>query len=589
MADEPPFVSVVIPTFHRERTVVEAVRSALSQSGVTVEVLVLDDSAEGSAEPAVTAIGDRRVRYRRRATPTGGRPAVVRNEGLAEANAPFVHFLDDDDILEEGALAATVGALQRHPEAGVAMGVVVPFGEDARALAHERAYFADGARRLRAARSRLALVAGMLFDRTPLVNSSCTIRRACARAVGGYSAKVPIAEDVDFYLRAIRRCGFVFVDRPVVRYRTGTPSLMHSLTDHAVLIESFREIYARYRAEYGALEFNALRSLAVLRQFPRRMRALAGRIRPAGSPHVRNRSTRPEWRWAAAVLLVPVLLAGAIGVRVSKRVWSSLAPPREVVTAPTDLGPLTDVQVRALDGTVIRGWYVPSRNGAAVILGHGWGAQRSQLLPEARALAASGYGVVLFDWRGHGQSGGARTTWGVREQEDLDAVIDFVSARPEVDPRRIGAIGFSMGGMIVAQVAERDQRLRAIVLEGAYTSLEDEVRHDEGRWGWWSGTVGVWTLRRAGIHVDELRPIDYMCRISPRPLLIIDGGRDQDLPVEVAKRMYAAACEPKSLWIIPQATHRSYARSAGPEFGRRLVDFFDRALTSPSSPVSATR
>lgn len=258
-----PLVSVVIPTFHREEMVVGAVRSALSQAGVSVEVIVLDDSAEGSAEPAITALGEPRVRYVRRREPSGGNPAIVRNEGLAMARGQYVHFLDDDDLLEDGALAATVGALERTPSAGVAMGIVVPFGDDPAALRHEQAYFAAAARKLRLAHSRFSLVARMLFSDTPLVNSDCTVRRTCALAVGGYSVGVALCEDVDFYLRAIRRCGFIFVDWPVVRYRTGTPSLMHSFHDVTLLRKSYQRIFDRYRQEHGTAEFTFMRAFVL--------------------------------------------------------------------------------------------------------------------------------------------------------------------------------------------------------------------------------------------------------------------------------------------------------------------------------------
>lgn len=259
-----PLVSVVIPTFRRERELLEAVRSTLTQRGVTVETIVLDDSPEGSAEQVVAMLAEPRVRYVRRVMPSGGTPAVVRNEGLALARGHFVHFLDDDDVLEDGALAAAVEALERTPSAGVAVGIAVPFGEDPQALQHEQAYFTAAARKLRSVHTRFSLVAAMLFETTPLVNSECTVRRRCAEAVGGYSTRVRLCEDVDFYLRTIRRFGFVFVDRPVVRYRTGIPSLMHSPRDDAPLVDSYREIHRQYRREHGSAEYALLRLLALI-------------------------------------------------------------------------------------------------------------------------------------------------------------------------------------------------------------------------------------------------------------------------------------------------------------------------------------
>ncbi|WP_201773072.1 glycosyltransferase family 2 protein [Gemmatirosa kalamazoonensis] len=258
-------MSVVIPTFRREGMVVEAVRSALGQTGVALEVIVLDDSPEASAKAAIAAIGDARVRYVHRAVPSGGNPALVRNEGLSLARGEFLHFLDDDDVFLDGALAASIAALRRT-NAGVAVGLVKPFGPDPAAVREETQYFADGEQWLRRAKSRFALVAGMLYRRTPLVNSACTIRRTCAEAVGGYSAAVRIVEDVDFYLRAIRRFGFVFLDRTVVKYRVGLPSIMHSLTDRGVLKGSYRQIYLQYRNEHGPVELLALRAYDLVRR-----------------------------------------------------------------------------------------------------------------------------------------------------------------------------------------------------------------------------------------------------------------------------------------------------------------------------------
>jgi len=274
-----PAVSVIIPTFRREVTLVSAVRSVLGQANVTLEVIILDDAPEGSAAAAVLALGDSRVRYVKREKPSGGRPAVVRNEGITLARGRHLHFLDDDDLLEDGALGALASALDRAPDVGVAIGTVAPFGDDAVVLARQEAYFAGASKTLRAARSRVSLLAAMLFDATPLVNSSCMVRRSCALSVHGYATDVPRCEDVDFYLRAIRRSGHVFVDRPVVRYRTGAPSLMHSLADDSPLLrQSYGTIHRRYRLDHGTAEFIALKALAKYRRWR------AGRARPETVP-----------------------------------------------------------------------------------------------------------------------------------------------------------------------------------------------------------------------------------------------------------------------------------------------------------------
>lgn len=261
-----PDVSVVIPTFHREEQLLEAVRSALDQPGVEVEVIIVDDSADGSAAKPVSSLGDPRVRYVRRAEPSRGAPAFARNDGWKLTRGRFVHFLDDDDVLADGASRALVTALDGAPNRGVAVGTVHPFGRDLAALRREQAYFAAATSTLRHTHSRAGLVARLLYGATPLVNSACMIRRSCIEAIGGYATDVPRCEDVDFYLRAIRRFGFVFVDRPVVHYRTGAPSLMHTATTAEMLKSSYRRMYNAYRREHGFLELLCLHVLAELIQ-----------------------------------------------------------------------------------------------------------------------------------------------------------------------------------------------------------------------------------------------------------------------------------------------------------------------------------
>jgi glycosyltransferase involved in cell wall biosynthesis len=257
-----PDVSVVIPTFHRERQLGEAVQSALGQAGVTVEVIVVDDSAEGSARGVVDAFADPRVRYVARAAPSGGNPGVVRNAGLGLARAAYVNFLDDDDQLADGALAALRDALARTPRAGVAVGVVQPFGPDAAALAREEAYFARAAARLRGCRGRYDAIALLLFADAPVINSGVMIRSALARSLGGYDARISHCEDAAFFARAIRRSDFVFVDRPVVRYRTGGPSRMHAPGATPQVAGAYQLIHQIYGATYGTLELYALKLLA---------------------------------------------------------------------------------------------------------------------------------------------------------------------------------------------------------------------------------------------------------------------------------------------------------------------------------------
>jgi glycosyltransferase involved in cell wall biosynthesis len=249
-------ISVIIPTFHREVQLLEAIGSVLSQLDVSFEIIVVDDSGSGSARDAVASLGDPRIQYIQRAEPSGGNPALVRNEGAQLARGRYLYFLDDDDLLEPGTLAAMSKALDAAPGAGMAFGVVEPFGVDEAKLRDQVTYFREARRIARLLRGRHKLGASLVFRPAILVNSACMGRRTAFIDAGGYDAEIPVCEDADLWGRIAHATGFIFIDRPVVRYRTGAPSLMHNLAEHDEKLNiSYRRIQGKYRRTHGLFMF----------------------------------------------------------------------------------------------------------------------------------------------------------------------------------------------------------------------------------------------------------------------------------------------------------------------------------------------
>jgi GT2 family glycosyltransferase len=258
--------SVVIPTFRRPSELIEAISSVLRQHDATIEVFVIDDSPEGSAEEAVRGLTDSRVIYLKNPNPTGGVPSVVRNIGWPMASGTFVHFLDDDDIVTEGHYAAVKAAFAANPTIGLVFGRIEPFADGPGAqLDHEREYFADAARKASLSGrfgSRFAFAGRMLFDKALLVCSSSVIRRECVARLGGFDPTIRLMEDADFHVRAMRECGVLFLGRTAIRYRVGDPSLMHSPNPTEVQKQGerlgHRQMQVKYRKEHGAIEFYSL-------------------------------------------------------------------------------------------------------------------------------------------------------------------------------------------------------------------------------------------------------------------------------------------------------------------------------------------
>lgn len=259
-------VSVVIPTFRRPQVLPESLRSALGQRGVNLEVIVVDDSPEGSAASVVQSIDDSRVTYLRNPDPSGGVPSKVRNLGWPLTSGRFLHFLDDDDIVVDGHYAAVKDAFEHHPRAGLIFGRIEPFGNGPDAqLEHERFYFARAARKATLSNRlgrRWAFTGHMLFDMALLVCSSSVVRRECVLGVGGFDPAIRLMEDADFHVRVMREYGAFFLDQTAIHYRIGSPSLMHTPNPPPGQLEQEllgrRAMQAKYRAQRGSLEFYLL-------------------------------------------------------------------------------------------------------------------------------------------------------------------------------------------------------------------------------------------------------------------------------------------------------------------------------------------
>ena len=281
---------------------------------------------------------------------------------------------------------------------------------------------------------------------------------------------------------------------------------------------------------------------------------------------------------SGAALLALVVVQGA---RAAYAEYRAVVPPRGPVPRPETLpDSFVDAEFPSKSGASMKGWWSPGSNGAAVVLLGGTGADRRGVLNEALFLAAAGYAVLLYDHPGHGESAGP-PDWVVEMPQALGGALDWMSAQPGVDPRRMGALGFSMGGATVASVAARDPRLTAVVLLGCYTDADEQTRAEYSRLGAIQGIPAICVMRWAGIAAGSLRPLDDVARMAPRPLLIVAGSDDKTVPTSMARELYAAAHAPKELWIVEGASHGDYADRAGDEYARRLRAFLDGALASP--------
>jgi dipeptidyl aminopeptidase/acylaminoacyl peptidase len=292
-------------------------------------------------------------------------------------------------------------------------------------------------------------------------------------------------------------------------------------------------------------------------------------------------------RWghvAAGAAAVAAALGLAIAVSTVGHSYQYVHPRRARVTdrerqeARARLPGLEDVELQTRDGLVLRGWFAPGSRRDAVVLVHGLTDSRCQLLPEAEILSSHGHGVLLFDSRASGESGGEVATWGDRERLDIAAALDLLSARPDVDPKRLGAYGISVGASAVALAAAQDARIQAVLLGPVWPSLEAELGEKGGRFGRLSAALARLAFEAFGVDVAAVRPVDAIRAIPPRPLMLISGSADDDTPpaiMEVVHRAVPSA----SWWLVPGAGHGHFGEAAPVEYPRRLAAFFDENLT----------
>ncbi|NOK19368.1 alpha/beta hydrolase [Corallococcus carmarthensis] len=286
---------------------------------------------------------------------------------------------------------------------------------------------------------------------------------------------------------------------------------------------------------------------------------------------------RIRWGRVLGVLVVPCLLVALVlGGRAAWRSEQYFHYPKPAAVLPADFGSAREVTLRTDDGVELRGWYLPSRNKAAWVLAHGLSQTRMDLLPEARVLRDGGYGVLLFDLRAHGQSGGETSTWGDKERQDVRAALAYVRAQPDVDPARVGALGFSIGSAAVAEVAAKDPQVAAVVLLSPFNTLRLAAAYDFRRFGVVTQTGALVPFWRRRIALEEVRTIDAVDRIKPRPLFIVAGTEESGQPL--LDELFAHVAPYAQTWRIPGAAHGNFSAAAPTEYPRRLLEFADTAL-----------
>jgi hypothetical protein len=294
------------------------------------------------------------------------------------------------------------------------------------------------------------------------------------------------------------------------------------------------------------------------------------------------RSVHGWWRRllflpGAAIVLVVVLFPVTLGVAAT----NIAVIPTSATETPADRGlAYEEVSFPSERGVTLSGWFIASSNGATIITVHGAGTNRSTVMDEAEMLVRHGYGVLMIDVEGFGDSEGRGNAFGWLGAPSVHAATAYLASRGDVDTSRIGGLGLSMGGEVLLQAAGESTTLRAVVAEGATGRTAADFRELEANGEFmymFHSVVGVTMELISGEEPPP--PLRRMVQqIAPRRVLLIGA----DLPEEKdLMTQYAGLGGPTfDLWFIPEAKHVGAFDLHEEEYEQRVITFFDSALST---------
>ncbi|OYO22080.1 lysophospholipase [Enemella dayhoffiae] len=263
----------------------------------------------------------------------------------------------------------------------------------------------------------------------------------------------------------------------------------------------------------------------------------------------------------AAATTVTALGAAAGALAAARQISGPQRPELDYGFTPFEVGlaeASEDVSFDAADRTRLAGWWLEHPGSERVVICcHGHRGNKADMLGIGPGLYRAGNSVLLFDFRGNGESADGPQSLAHYEQQDLDAAIDWVSRRrPDAE---ICLVGFSMGAAVSIMVAARDERVRRVVADSSFADMHGVI------------SAAARSLRlppvplvmladhatrlRYGYRFGEVQPVEVVDRIAPRPLLMFHGTEDTIIPIEHAHRLTAAAGQPSELRVVEGVGH----------------------------------
>lgn len=245
-------------------------------------------------------------------------------------------------------------------------------------------------------------------------------------------------------------------------------------------------------------------------------------------------------------------------------------------TTPGELGlRYSNVELES-DGRQLAAWHLPASSAErpVVVVCHGLGANKQNFLPMAFQVHELDYNVLIFDFRGHGDSDGRTITFGCKESNDVKAALDY--ARMMHPSSKVYGLGYSMGGSALLKLAAEQGGFHKLVLDCTFARAEHVA--NSMLWFFGPAKTPVWHLGRmwgwvfAGVDVGRHNPEEYIARVQC-PILLIHGAADDVIPATESIHLHEASGKRAELWIVEGQGHLGAMNH--PAYGQRLRKFFE--------------
>lgn len=295
------------------------------------------------------------------------------------------------------------------------------------------------------------------------------------------------------------------------------------------------------------------------------------------------------YRGLRFVVLLVVMLTTILPFTVI--LGNTLRPRSPTRRTPASIGlAFQKVNFKSADGVNLDAWWIPAPAASTrtMLVCHGVGANRDDILRFIPFLHNAGYHVLTWDWRGHGLSDWTQVTFGLNEKKDVRAAVDWLKKEKPAESAWLGALGISMGAGILVQAGPSCPEVKAFVLDSPFSSVRTMLPYMLRTLPpMLRDLVCALTAMAArvvvGTSVDGVAPVNFIGDIAPRPIFMSHGKADQVIPWEETPRLQAAAKGPVEVWLEPDIRHTELREYQPEEYHRRVLAFLEKARGAASA------